>query len=97
MNQGETARAELLEVDSPERRQIASYEGALKGETDPGVIEHVKMRLRQTYESAGTQKPVCYVRTPDVEGGRKGVDGTVNVLILTVYSSAGLSWTRSCS
>jgi hypothetical protein len=60
---------------------------------DPVVIEHVKMRLEQTYESAARQKPVCYVRTPDVEGGRKGVDGSVNILILTVYSSGGLSWT----
>jgi len=93
MNQGETARAELLEVDNPERRRIANYEGALKGETDPAVIEHVRMRLRQTYESAARQKPVCYVRTPDVEGGRKGVDSSVNVLVLTVYSSEGLSWT----
>jgi hypothetical protein len=93
MNQGETARAELLEVDNPERRRIANYEGALKSETDPAVIEHLRMRLRQTHDSAATQKPVCYVRTPDVEGGRKGIDAIVNVLVLTVYSSQGLSWT----
>lgn len=91
LNQGETMRAELLQAENPRRREIANYEGALKGETDSGVIEHVKMRLRQTYESAAGQKPVCYVRTPDVEGGRVMVSDIVNILILTVYSSGGLS------
>jgi hypothetical protein len=85
-------RVELLHVENPRQREIVHYESALKGETDSGVIEHVKMRLRQTYESAAGQKPVCYVRTPDVEGGRVIVGDTVNILVLTVYSSGGLSY-----
>lgn len=94
MNQGETARVELMQLANPERRQIANYENALKNETDLGTIEHIKMRLRQTYESARRQQPVCSVRTPDVEGGVMGVNGhmVIWVLVLTVYSAGGFGW-----
>ena len=92
LNQGETARAELLQVDNPGRRAIANYQSALAGETDSGRIGHIEMRLKQTYESAARQKPVIYVRTPDVQGNRINVSDTVNVLVLTVYSTGGLSY-----
>jgi hypothetical protein len=94
LNQGETARVELAQLANPLLTEIAKYESALKKETDATVIEHVKMRLQQTYENSARQNPVCSVRTPDVEGSNAwGVDGlVVYVLILTVYSAGGLGW-----
>ncbi|MGH9918994.1 MAG: hypothetical protein ACRD6W_09025, partial [Nitrososphaerales archaeon] len=46
MNQGETARVELMQISNPRQREIVNYEEALKNETDSMVIEHVKMRLQ---------------------------------------------------
>lgn len=92
LNQGETTRVELLQVDNPERREITNYQSALKGENDSAAIEHIEMRLKQAYERAARQKPVIYVRTPGVEGNRKSISDTVNILVLTVYSTGGLSY-----
>ena len=94
MNQGETAGVELVQLFNPLQREIANYENALKNETNSDVIEHVKMRLRQTYERAAAQQPLCSIRTPDVEGGVTGLSGpmAIFVLVLTVYSAGGLGW-----
>lgn len=94
VNQGETTRVELMQLANPERKEIVNYQNALKNETELGAIEHIKMRLRQTYDSAVRQRPVCSIRTPDVEGGMMGVNGhiVIWILVLTVYSSGGLAW-----
>jgi hypothetical protein len=92
LNQGETARAEVLQVDNPGRREIANYQSALVGQTDSAAIGHIEMRLEQTYGRAARLKTVIYVRTPDVQGNRINVIDTVNVLVLTVYSTGGLSY-----
>jgi hypothetical protein len=94
LNQGETVRVELAQLANPLLTEISNYESTLKKEKDAAVIEHVKMRLQQTYENAAGQNPVCFVRTPDVEGGNAwGVDGlVVYILILTIYSIGGMGW-----
>jgi hypothetical protein len=94
MNQGETAGVELMQLFNPAQRELVNYENALKNATDPGIIEHVKMRLRQTYDRAVGQQPSGSIRTPDVEGGVTGLGGpmAVFVFVLTVYSAGGLGW-----
>jgi hypothetical protein len=88
LNKGETAGVELVQLFNPVQREIANYEG------DPGTIDHIKMRLRQTYERAAGQRPLCSVRTPDVEGGATGLNGpmAIFVLVLTIYSAGGPGW-----
>ncbi|MDG7027516.1 MAG: hypothetical protein JRN16_03795 [Nitrososphaerota archaeon] len=94
MNQGETTGVELVQLFNPVQREIANYENALKNETNTGTIEHIEMRLRQIYERAAGQQPLCSIRTPDAEGGAIGLDGPIAifVLVLVVYSAGGLSW-----
>lgn len=94
INQGETAGVELMQLFNPVQRELVNYENSLKSATDPGVIEHIQMRLRQTYERAAGQQPLGSIRTPDVEGGVTGLGGpmAVFVLVLTVYSAGGPDW-----
>lgn len=94
MNQGETAGVELMQLFNPVQRELVNYENALKNATDPAVIEHIKMRLRQTYERAAGQQPLGSIRTPDMEGGVTGLGGpmAIFVFVLTIYSAGGLGW-----
>jgi hypothetical protein len=94
MNQGEAAGVELVQLFNPVQKEILNYENALKAESNPGTIAHIRMRLQQNYERAAGQQPLCSIRTPDVESGVTGLGGpmTIFVLVLTIYSSEGLGW-----